>query len=62
MCFEKKNIKSPGVILFSVRAFMRYWTVLYLKETHELITWGVDLMTRTTMRLVGKDDERRAPS
>jgi hypothetical protein len=57
-CFEKKYIKSHGVTLFSACAVMRYWVDLYPEETQELITSGVDLMMRTTMKLLGKDDGR----
>jgi hypothetical protein len=33
MCFEKKQIKNPIEIMFSVCAFLRYWAGLQDEET-----------------------------
>jgi hypothetical protein len=55
-CFEKKHINCPSEVLYSACIFMRYWAGLYLEETQKMINAGVDLMMKTVMRLLGKQD------
>jgi hypothetical protein len=55
-CFEKKQIKNPGEILFAACAFLRYWAGLQNEETRQLINSGVDLMMRTAMKLLSKKE------
>jgi hypothetical protein len=54
VCFEKKLIKSPIVILYSACTFMSYWSDLYPEETQKLIKDGVDFMMKMTIKLLGK--------
>jgi hypothetical protein len=32
VCFEKKQVKNPGELLFSACAFLRYWVGLQREE------------------------------
>jgi hypothetical protein len=54
ICFEKKKIKNPSVILFFAYSLMRYWTGLHLAEAREAINFGVDLLAKTTVRILGR--------
>jgi hypothetical protein len=37
---------------------MRYWTGLYTENTQQVINEGVDLMLRTTIKLLGKQNKK----
>jgi hypothetical protein len=52
-CLEKKNIKSPGEILFYACALMQYWTGLYPEGTQKMIATGVELMMKTCFDCLG---------
>jgi hypothetical protein len=54
VCFEKKLIKSPIVILYSACTFMSCWSGLYPEETQKLIKDGVDFMMKTTITLLSR--------
>jgi hypothetical protein len=54
VCYEKKVIKNPIVILYSGCTFMSYWSGLYPEEKQKLIKDGVDLMMKTTVKLLGR--------
>jgi hypothetical protein len=56
-CFEKKLIKNPIEIIFSACALMHYWAGLYPEETQRLIKKGVDLMMKTTIKLIGSKEQ-----
>jgi hypothetical protein len=61
VCFDKKQINNPGDILFSACAFLRYWAGLQRDEDQrQLINAGVDLMMRTAMKILGKQDEPKS--
>jgi hypothetical protein len=55
-CFEKKQIKSLGELLFCACAFLWYWVGLQTKDKQQLINSSVDLMVRTVMKLLGKNE------
>jgi hypothetical protein len=55
---RKKSIKNPDEILYSACSFMRYWTGLYTENTQQVINEGVDLMLRTTIKLLGKQNKK----
>jgi hypothetical protein len=58
-CFEKKLIKHPIEIIFSVCTFIQYWAGLYPEEAHRLIRDGVDLMMKTAIKLIGNKRTRQ---
>jgi hypothetical protein len=56
ICFEKKEFKNPIVIIYSTCTFMYYWPGLYPEDTQKLINDGVDLMMKTSIKLLGRKD------
>jgi hypothetical protein len=62
-CFEKKLLKNPCEIIFSVCAFLCYWPCLYSEDAQKLISSGVDVMMQMALRLLGKQEAaRRRPA
>jgi hypothetical protein len=55
-------IKNPSVILFSACSFMRYCAGLHPTDTQDLINSRVDLMVKTAVKILGKEDVRAAPA
>jgi hypothetical protein len=53
VCFEKKQLRNPGELVYSTCAFLWYWAGLQAEDTQQLIISGVDLMMRTAMKLLG---------
>jgi hypothetical protein len=62
LCFGKKLIKNPIDIIFSACIFMRYWVGLYPEDTQQMIREGVDLMTRTALKLIGERTLSQLPA
>jgi hypothetical protein len=63
ICFEKKVIKNPSVILFSACSLMRYWTGLHSVEAQEVINSRVDLLAKTIVKILGRmKDARSTPA
>jgi hypothetical protein len=63
ICFEKKAIKNPNVILFSACSYIRYWAGLLPDEAQEMVKSGVDQLAKTAVQLIGKTkDGRTAPT
>jgi hypothetical protein len=56
VCFEKKLLKNPSVILHSACSFMCYWAGLHSTGSQEMINSGVDLMVKTAVKKHGKAD------
>jgi hypothetical protein len=54
VCFEKKILKPPVQMLYTVCAFMNYWVGLYTGESQKVLKEGVNLMMRTTIQLLGQ--------
>jgi hypothetical protein len=54
---RKKQTKSPSEPLFFACSFLCYWAGLQPEETQKLINSGVDLMVRTTIKLLRKKNE-----
>jgi hypothetical protein len=52
ICFDKIHIQSVCEIIFYAMALMWYWAGLHPKETQRMIDIGVNLMMKTSMRLV----------
>jgi hypothetical protein len=60
ICFEKKMILNPGVILFSACSFMCYWAGPHPAEAQEMI--NSDLMVKTAVKILGKMKDVRSTS
>jgi hypothetical protein len=60
ICFEKKVIKNPNVILFSVCSFMRHWAGLHSDEEQEMVKSGVDLLVKTAVKILGRRKDGRS--
>jgi hypothetical protein len=59
----KKMIKNPSVILHSACPFVRFWAGLHSEEARESINYGVDLMTKAAVKILGRaEDTRRVPT
>jgi hypothetical protein len=58
VCFGKKIFRNPLEILCSACAYMRYWACLYPELAKEVIEEGVDVMLKTTIKLVGRKKAR----
>jgi hypothetical protein len=59
VCYEKKQIKNPGELLFSACGFLRYWAGLQRDEDQrQLINAGVNLMMRTATKLLRKEEPK----
>jgi hypothetical protein len=54
VCFEKKQWRNPGELVYSTCAFLWYWAGLQAEDMQQLIVSGVDLVMRTAMKLLGK--------
>jgi hypothetical protein len=57
-CFEKKDVNNPIEIVFSACSLMRYWAGLYPEHSQQVISEGVELMIRTTIKLLGKQSKK----
>jgi hypothetical protein len=53
-CFEKKCIKNHIDIIFVACSFIRYWAGLHSTDAQKAIDEGIELMLKTTFRLLGK--------
>jgi hypothetical protein len=41
------------------KAFIRYWAGLYREETQHMIKDGVEVMMKTALKLIGKQEDRK---
>jgi hypothetical protein len=54
VCFEKKALKNPSVILHCACSFMRYWVGLHPAGSQEMINSGIDLLAKEAVKILGK--------
>jgi hypothetical protein len=59
VCFKKKMLTNPINIIFSACAFIQYWVGLYPEETQQLTKDGVEVLMKTALKLIGKQENRK---
>jgi hypothetical protein len=55
VCFDKKPLRNPNKILLYACALLRYWAGMYSEDAQATINSGVDIMMKTTLKLLGKN-------
>jgi hypothetical protein len=61
-CIEKKVIKDLCEILQCACAYMHFWTGLYEEGAQKLLKDGVEVMMKTTLKLLWKEEGHSHPA